>query len=160
MIALRPARPEEASLISELALRSKGHWGYDAAFLDACRAELTWTAEQCASGEVVVAERDGTVVGFYALSSGSGGELDACFVDPPAIGSGVGGVLLRDALAAARRRGWATLALDADPGAEGFYLRHGARRVGESPSGSVPGRVLPRLAFDLGGLSFSDRADE
>jgi GNAT superfamily N-acetyltransferase len=106
-----------------------------------------------------VAERDGVLVGFYALSSGTDGELDACFVDPPAIGTGVGAMLLRDALTAARRRGWATLVLDADPGAEGFYLRHGARRIGGSPSGSIPGRVLPRLAFDLGGPSFSDRAD-
>jgi GNAT superfamily N-acetyltransferase len=143
---LRAARPEEAARISDLALRSKAHWGYDAAFLEACRAELTWTAEQCGSGDVVVAERDGSLVGFYALGDG---ELDACFVDPAAIGSGVGGVLLAGALEAARRRGWATLRLDADPGAEGFYLRYGARRVGVSASGSVPGRVLPRLEFAL-----------
>lgn len=154
MTLLRPARPEDAALVSELALRSKAHWGYDAAFLEACRAELTWTAEQCGSGDVVLAERDGRVVGFYALGLGAApdrGELDACFVEPAVIGSGVGGVLLRGALAEARRRGWRRLALDADPGAEGFYLRHGARRVGEVPSGSVPGRLLPRLEFVLSG---------
>jgi GNAT superfamily N-acetyltransferase len=146
---LRPARPEEAAAISALALRSKAHWGYDEAFLAACRAELTWTAAQCASGDVVVAERDGVLVGFYALGRGTSGagELDACFVAPPAIGSGVGGVLLRAALDEARRRGWRTLALDADPDAVGFYLHHGARRVGEVASGSIPGRVLPRLEF-------------
>jgi len=37
--------------------------------------------------------------------------------------------------------------LDADPDAEPFYLHHGARRIGEVPSGSIPGRMLPRLAF-------------
>ncbi|WGL53443.1 GNAT family N-acetyltransferase [Nocardioides sp. BP30] len=154
MTLLRAARPEEAALISDLALRSKAHWGYDAAFLEACRAELTWTAEQCGSGDVVLAERDGRVVGFYALGVGATpdrGELDACFVEPAVIGSGVGGVLLRGALIEARRRGWRRLALDADPGAEGFYLRHGARRVGEAPSGSLPGRLLPRLEFVLSG---------
>ena len=26
---IRPARPAEAADLSELALRSKGHWGYD-----------------------------------------------------------------------------------------------------------------------------------
>ena len=49
---LRAARPEEAAAISALALRSKAHWGYDEAFLAACRAELTWTAAQCGSGDV------------------------------------------------------------------------------------------------------------
>ena len=94
------------------------------------------------------------MVGFYALGAPTSalaghGELAACFVDPPAIGSGVGGVLLRHALAEARRRGWHTLALDSDPGAVAFYLHHGARQVGESASGSIPGRVLPRLEFAL-----------
>jgi len=35
--------------------------------------------------------------------------------------------------------------IDADPNAEGFYLKMGAERVGESPSGSIPGRMLPLL---------------
>jgi GNAT superfamily N-acetyltransferase len=150
MIVMRPARPEEAEVVSALALRSKAHWGYDAAFLDACRAELTWTPTRCGSGDVVVAERDGVLVGFYAVAATeAGGELEACFVDPPVIGSGVGGVLLRHALAEARRRGWRALRLAADPGAESFYLHHGARRVGEVPSGSIPGRTLPCLQFSL-----------
>ena len=38
---VRPAVPAEAGEISAMALRSKGHWGYDAAFLEACRADLT-----------------------------------------------------------------------------------------------------------------------
>lgn len=150
---LRPARPDEAALISALALRSKAHWGYDEAFLAACRRELTWTAAQCASGDVVVAERHGAVVGFFALGGEATGrgELDACFVDPPAIGTGVGGVLLRGALEEALRRGWRTLTLAADPGAVAFYEHHGARRVGEVASGSVPGRTLPLLELAVSG---------
>jgi hypothetical protein len=46
---IRPASPDEAALISSLAIRSKGHWGYSAEFLDACRDELTYTAAQIAS---------------------------------------------------------------------------------------------------------------
>jgi hypothetical protein len=41
-IELRAARTDEAYLLGELALTSKGHWGYDRAFLDACRAELAF----------------------------------------------------------------------------------------------------------------------
>jgi hypothetical protein len=34
---LRAGRRDEARLLSDLVLRSKGHWGYDQTFLDACR---------------------------------------------------------------------------------------------------------------------------
>ncbi len=36
-ISIRPAQPEEAALLSDLALRSKAHWWYDADFLASCR---------------------------------------------------------------------------------------------------------------------------
>lgn len=147
---IRVARPEEAEAISALALRSKGHWGYSAEFLDACREELTYSAHDCASGNIVVAEQDGRVVGFYALDGRPPhGELAALFVDPAAIGQGVGAHLLRHALRSAVSRGFESLTLDSDPGAEPFYSHHGAVRIGEVPSGSIPGRMLPQLRFDL-----------
>lgn len=147
-IILRPARIEDAAALSELALRSKGHWGYPAEFLEACRAELTIHPGQVP--DVVVAEVDGVVAGFRLLAvDGPAAELDALFVDPPFIGSGVGGRLLAEVLATARALGVATLGLDADPGAEAFYARSGARTVGTTPSGSIPGRTLPRMEFDL-----------
>lgn len=39
--------------------------------------------------------------------------------------------------------------LDADPCAAPLYERYGARRVAEVPSGSIPGRLLPRLVIEL-----------
>lgn len=149
-ITIRRARPGEAVSLSALALRSKGHWGYDTGFLEACRAELTWTEGDVARATVVVAERGGTTVGFFVLASGADvGELDALFVDPPAIGTGVGGILMSEALRVARRLGLRTIRIDADPGAEPFYMKYGARRVCEVPSGSIPGRALPRLEIEL-----------
>jgi GNAT superfamily N-acetyltransferase len=74
---------QEAAALSELALRSKGYRGYDAAFLEACR-----------------------------------GELLMLFVDPPAIGSGVGRVLLDDALRYASRLGWSALRIESDDGSD------------------------------------------
>lgn len=145
---LRPGRPGDEEILSELALRSKGHWGYSSEFLEACRAELTVRTEQL--GDVVVAEVDGAVAGFRLLvADGATGELDALFVDPPFIGSGVGGMLLAEVLATARARGIRVLGLDADPEAAPFYARYGARATGVTPSGSIPGRELPRMEFDL-----------
>ncbi len=145
--AIRPARPEEAAPVSALALRSKGHWGYDAAFLEACRDELTWTPEECLEGRVQAIEADGELAGCYVLDLRAvpEAELDALFVDPPYIGRGIGKRLLDHALNAAASAGCDTVRLDADPDAEPFYAAQGFRRIGSVPSGSVPGRVLPRL---------------
>ncbi|WP_436701434.1 GNAT family N-acetyltransferase [Nocardioides sp. BYT-33-1] len=148
---LRPARPGEAARLSALALRSKGHWGYDAAFLDACREELTLRDDQLAARRTVVAELpDGRIVGFRTLEGRPPvGELGMMFVDPDAIGRGIGRALIADLLAEARASGFRLITIDADPNAEAFYLAQGAVRVGATPSGSIPGRVLPRLELRL-----------
>ncbi len=130
-------------------MRSKAHHGYDDAFLTAVRAELTITPDDC-DGRLVVAERDGTLLGYYAVTgTPPTGELDSLFVDPTAIGTGLGGMLLRAARAHATELGFTTLRIDADPGAEAFYRHAGARRVGEAPSGSIAGRLLPRLELEV-----------
>jgi GNAT superfamily N-acetyltransferase len=151
-LRIRPARAGEARCLSDLALRSKGHWGYDETFLEACRAELTYTEAQVRAGDVVVAAGpDDRPMGFYRVhGEPPDGELAALFVDPVRIGTGVGGALLRHALDAAEEAGFDSLWLDADPGAESFYTHAGATTVGYSTSGSIPGRRLPRMRFDTG----------
>lgn len=145
-IRIRPGRPEEAEALTELALRSKAHWGYDAAFLDACRAELTLTPEDVVVDRVVVAEVDDVVVGLVALAgTPPQGDLSFLFVDPSSMGGGVGRALFAAAVRTARAEGFSGFTVEADPDAEAFYLQMGARRDGSVPSGSIPGRMLPRL---------------
>ncbi|HEV2780140.1 MAG TPA: GNAT family N-acetyltransferase [Actinophytocola sp.] len=149
-VVLRAARADEAGVLSELALRSKAHWGYDAEFLAACRAELTLSPAEVAAGRVVVAEVDGTVAGFYTVDGAPpDGELGNLWVDPRAIGTGLGRRLWRHAVGTARAAGFTALRIEADPHAEGFYLAMGARRVGQSRSASIPGRRLPLLRFTV-----------
>ena len=158
MTVLRAPRPGEAAALSALILRSKAHWGYDAAFIAACAEELRVTEAMLDPATLRVAEYDGALAGV-AVIAGEGqapGEagvatLALLFVDPDLIGTGagVGRALVDWAKGAARAAGAHRLTLDADPGAEGFYARLGAARVGASPSGSIPGRVLPRMEFRL-----------
>lgn len=54
-------------------------------------------------------------------------------------------------LDACRARGLARVWVDADPNAEPVYARFGFRTVGQSQSGSIPGRMLPRMELDLSG---------
>ncbi|NYV73883.1 GNAT family N-acetyltransferase [Streptomyces sp. UH6] len=150
-VRLRPARPDEAPALSGLALRSKGHWGYDDAFLAACRDELTLRQEDLAPGTATVAEDGaGRVLGFVLVDGAPPqGRLDMLFVDPSAIGSGLGRRLFAAALSTARGLGMSRLTIDADPYAEPFYRAMGAQVTGTVPSGSVPGRLLPLMAVDV-----------
>jgi GNAT superfamily N-acetyltransferase len=93
-----------------------------------------------------VAIRGGEIVGFYRLDGvPPTGALNDLFVDPSCIGSGVGGLLYRDALSRASRLGYRELIIDADPHAEAFYQHMGVIRIGQMPSTAIPGRSLPRL---------------
>ncbi len=147
---IRPARAGEAGLLSDLALRSKAHWGYDAEFLEACRAELTIPADYITNAPVFVLEEDGRVVGFYGLrEQGTELELLYLFVEPAAIGGGHGKRLWEHAVETAVRLGFQKISIESDPYAEAFYLAMGARRVGEVPSSLRAGRALPLLEFSL-----------
>jgi GNAT superfamily N-acetyltransferase len=150
MITLRTAKPSEATTLSELALRSKAHWGYSDEFMAACKNELVITPEECASGLLVVAEQDHTLAGFYLLAGKPpAGALDDLFVDPALISKGVGGKLFQAAAEHARELGYASLDIHSDPHAEAFYLHMGAKKIGERPSRSIPGRSLPLLRIEL-----------
>jgi GNAT superfamily N-acetyltransferase len=149
--AIRRARPSEAGLLSELALRSKGHWGYDADFLAACRDDLALSPDDIATSAVYVLHDGDVVLGYYRLLLQDDGlaELDALFVEPAAIGQEVGKRLWRHAVATATTLGCTEIALQSDPQAEGFYLAMGAQRAGESESTVMPGRMLPLMRFRL-----------
>jgi GNAT superfamily N-acetyltransferase len=148
---IRHARPTEAGVLSALALRSKAHWGYDADFLAACRDELTLTAEDITTSAVYVCDGSSAPAGFYRLLLQDDGvaELDALFVEPAAMGQGVGKRLWRHAVATAAKMGCWEIVLQSDPQAEGFYLAMGAQRAGVSESTVMPGRLLPLMRFRL-----------
>jgi GNAT superfamily N-acetyltransferase len=143
-VQLRPARRDEAEVLSRLALRSKGHWGYDRAFLEACREELTFHPDEISPRRMVVAESARRVLGFYSLDGEPpDGELGNMWIEPASIGTGLGRLMWQHAMEAAGRAGFATLDITAEPFAEGFYRAMGAERVGQTASGSIPGRTLP-----------------
>jgi GNAT superfamily N-acetyltransferase len=147
---IRRARPAEAELLAELALRSKAHWPYPPEFIEACRPALTLRPEYIAEWPVFVVEDGGGVRGFYGLERDEGGiGLAFLFVDPAAIGRGYGRRLLSHAARAARRLGAEVLLVESDPYAEGFYLSSGAVRSGERASSVDPSRLLPLLRIDL-----------
>ena len=153
-IALRAARPDEAGALSRLAFASKAHWGYDAAFMEACREELTVRQEHIAERNLLVAEGPGgATLGFGGLNTREDGEPEIwhLFVAPEAMGKGAGRALTEALIERARAAGAPRLWVESDPNAESFYQARGFRRVGETPSGSIAGRSLPMLVMDFVG---------
>jgi GNAT superfamily N-acetyltransferase len=150
MTGIRAAAPGDGPALTALALRSKAHWGYDEGFLAACVPSLTIDDAVLGAGPAFVAGVR-SAHGFVAVDLGGpdGVEVTHLFVDPPAIGSGVGRRLWDRAVGAALLAGATSIVVEADPHAAGFYRRLGAQQVGERPSSAVPGRTLPLLRVVL-----------
>lgn len=152
-IDIRCARVGEAETLSSIAFRSKSHWGYSPTFMDACREELRVAASTIADQRFFyrVAELDQKIVGYYALerTTEDDWELDALFVEPTHIGTGVGRALIEHAKEVASAHGAQGLIVQADPCAGRFYRAAGGKLLGSRESGSVPGRYLPLFRIEL-----------
>jgi len=152
-LSIRAATIDDAEALSELAIRSKGYWGYSPEFLDACRGELSVDAGRIGKPGFFccVAVRDEQRAGYFTLTrqSSEDYELDALFVEPEFIGKGIGHALLSHAIEQLRSVGAKRLSIQGDPNAHDFYVSHGAIQTGTRPSGSIAGRDLPLYTLDL-----------
>ncbi len=148
---IRSAREGEGATLTRLVVESKRSWGYDDAFMDRCRSELVVHESDVAAGNVYVAtdERDDALGVYVVKGRGDGlAELEALFVAPPYMGTGVGAALLAHALDRARDLDCTAMHLDSDPFAATFYERQGATAIGTALSPST-GRALARYEFRL-----------
>jgi GNAT superfamily N-acetyltransferase len=153
-IVVRPAELEELQGLSALCLRSKAVWGYDQSFLEACREELSFRPQDLQSTGVAVAETDG---GVQVKVINAEANLMKLFIEPTQMRIGVGRVLMNWAVERARSLGAIRMFIEADPGAAQFYRNNGAYDVGVAASGSIPGRMLPKLVIDLASCSPTER---
>ena len=148
---IRRATPEDAEVLTRIAFAAKRYWGYPERWIEHWRESLTITPEFVGNNEVYAAVSDGEPFGFYALT-GTGRKLELAhlWVSPAWIGSGAGRFLFEHAMEKANSRGASVLQIEADPNAEGFYLRMGAKRIRENVY-EIEGhrRVLPLMAVEL-----------
>lgn len=134
-VRVRPARDDEAALLSAMARDAKASWGYPAEWVEAWADDLRLDAIRIDAGGVFVAEDDEGPVGWTAVGIGPHGpEIEHLWVDPRAQGRGVGRQLASAARAEGVRRGWGVLRVESDPHAAGFYEAVGGRVVGRRPA--------------------------
>jgi GNAT superfamily N-acetyltransferase len=147
------ASPGDAEVLTRIAFASKRYWGYPERWIEGWRETLTITPEFVRDNEVYATVVGGEPFGFYALAgTGHELELEHLWVSPAWIGYGAGRLLFEHAMDRAAARGAKHVEIEADPNAEGFYLRMGARRAGENIY-EIEGhrRMLPRMVVELAG---------
>lgn len=153
-LTVRRAKRDEADRLTALCHRSKAHWGYDEAFMRQCRDVLTVRPAAIDADRVWVVEGDGAVKGVASVADADPAsecdyEIAHLFVEPAAMGEGVGRLLFEQCVAWVQSNGGGKLEILSDPGAASFYQRMGARLVGEAPSDAIPSRRLPLLIVDV-----------
>jgi N-acetylglutamate synthase-like GNAT family acetyltransferase len=149
-LKIREASTDEAPVLTQIAHDAKRHWGYPEHWIQHWQEDLTISSDFISNNEVYVAERECEIIGFYALVIGDHrAELEHMWVAPTHIGTGVGKELFIHAMQTAAGETVSEVEISADPNAEGFYTRMGARRVGEVIS-EIDGeaRHLPHLTVD------------
>lgn len=137
-------------MLTAIAQDAKRHWGYPEHWIQHWQADLAISSDFIRDNQVYVAEGEGEIIGFYALVVGDQRpELEHMWVAPTHIGTGVGKELFIHAMQTAAGGNISEVDISADPNAEGFYKRMGARRVGEVTS-EIDGetRHLPRMKVD------------
>jgi len=147
-VTLRDAQPDEAAVLTQLALRSKRAWGYDDAFMNRIMPDMIVHPEYLTSEHGVVVEDGGAVCGYAIVRvDAESAYLRDLFVEPQHFRRGFGEALFHAAVAFAKKRGARRLTLVGDPNAVGFYERMGMVRIGDEPSSAGAGRMLPIMSL-------------
>jgi GNAT superfamily N-acetyltransferase len=149
-VLIRRADVADAPTLTAIAIAAKRQWSYPDEWMALWTEALTITPASIAAHEVFVAELHGLTVGFYTLMvARNRWQLDHLYVRPSHMGRGIGRHLFEHATHRLRDLAPdATLFIEADPNAEPFYLRMGAKRIGEIVRGwQRLTRVLPELEF-------------
>jgi GNAT superfamily N-acetyltransferase len=131
-IVIRPALQTERSSLEALQWRASLANAGDRDSLLANPDAIVLPVEHIADGHVLVAQRDGVIVGFAAVLPRPDGnaELDALFVEPSLWKRGVGRLLVEQCADVARGRASRILHVVGNPHAEGFYVACGFRTTG------------------------------
>jgi len=145
------SKPSDASVLTEVIKKTKRHWGYTDEEMLLWDDELTITSDEIEEQEVFHLIVDGIIVGLYALELKDKREceIEHMWLLPDHIGKGFGRKLFTHLVETARNSGAQTIRIVSDPNAEQFYVKMGARKVGEQKS-KIPDRVLPVLELNLG----------
>ena len=144
------AKSSDASMLTEIALESKAHWGYTAAQIESWREDLTILPETFDSWRGSKFMMNNEIAGFYLLNRVNARTcyVEFLFVRPKFIGKSIGRQLIEHAIESCRTNSCEVLNVLSDPNAESFYAKHGFKTMYQTES-SIPGRFLPEMEIQF-----------
>jgi GNAT superfamily N-acetyltransferase len=145
-LTITPARADERNALEALQRRASLANVADRAALLAHPDAIDLPLGQIESGYVMVARRDGAILGFSAVLPRAVGdaELDGLFVEPSAWRGGIGRALVEAACGRARSEGATVMHVTAGREAVAFYQACGFELLGEAPTRFGMARVMRR----------------
>lgn len=146
---VREALLKEANKLSNLALSSKATWNYSEEFILACKEDLTITEQYMKNNYVYILEENQEMIGFFSFQRKEVNSLDFLYLDPAYKGKGYGRILWESVVQKAVELSIKSFTIDSDPNAKGYYVKMGAKLIGETPSTVLKKRMLPLLRYDV-----------
>jgi GNAT superfamily N-acetyltransferase len=150
-INISRATPNDADSLTQIAISAKRHWNYPEAWIQHWLPQLTISVEYISTNEVWIMTNEGKPIAFYALSQDEEGyELGHLWVLPEYIGKGIGKQLMNHAFERCKLLNITALKIYADPNAQTFYEKMGAKKISEYHSDLFgEDRVLPVMEIEL-----------
>ncbi|MGB3774269.1 MAG: GNAT family N-acetyltransferase [Leeuwenhoekiella sp.] len=147
---IKKAAREDSKILTDLAIRSKSHWGYNEKQIAAWEEELTITEKYINEEQVYKLTVGNALIGFYAykIEKQTHVKLDFLFVEPEFMGQGYGKILILNLLERVEHSEYETILVDSDPNAEGFYAKLDFLKIGELES-SIKNRFLPIMELKI-----------
>ncbi len=157
---IRPAKQNEANILTKISFLSKGYWNYPQEYFEIWNNELTINPGYIEKNDVYVYENGGAVVGYYSIVElsedidisgikiGKGFWLEHMFIEPLHIGKGIGSKMFHHLRKLCGEEGIIELGILSDPKSKGFYEKMGCQYVKELPS-TIKNRTTPYLMLRL-----------
>ena len=150
-VTIRAAAADEGRRLKEIAVSSKGFWGYEPDKVRKWADRGDFSPAQLGKLTLFVAEAEARAIGWCSLEPrGELWWLADLWIEPDWIGKGVGGRLFRHSARHAQREGAKRLEWEAEPNSIGFYEKMGARYLRDSEL-SEWGRTLSVMGVELNG---------
>lgn len=148
---IRRASDQDAAELTLITLAAKRHWGYPESWIQFWTPSMTITSTYIQTHEIWMAVIDGQLAAYYSFDENEGRRwLDNLWVLPEYIGKGLGRSLFQHALERCKAQNIPSMLIEADPHAQSFYEKMGARKVHEHRTEveGVP-RTLPIMEINL-----------
>jgi GNAT superfamily N-acetyltransferase len=150
MINIRRAKVGEANILTNIAINSEAHWGYDEDYIENFKNTYRISESYISNYPTFLIEDNEIIVGFYGILVNEGEtELEYFFIDTKYIGKGYGRLLWDHVIETAKGINIKELKMVTSPEAIGFYTKLGALEIGEIESLVKVGRKIPRLIYKI-----------